>query len=132
MFGKLAKIIEENFVDLKDRQGLAVIQIGLFVTLYFEKAYLPKKALAVAQCFNDYLEMCGKHLRWASNKDVKRWGDLKQKEILTPKYWIQSHRLTENDLWFFEYNGGNKPEEASHYYIASMNSRKWQCEMGEL
>jgi hypothetical protein len=132
MFGTLAKEIDKKIVELRDKRGRVVIQIGLLATLYFDNGYLPEKRMSVAECFDGYLERCGRHLYWTSNPDFGRWAELSRKSVPSPKEWLQTHALKENDTWFFEYHGGKTSVEASHYYIGAMGVRKWESKKGEI
>ncbi len=131
----MEKVTDEQFFEylpIRDENGYIVLRIGLMITLYLNDGHQTSCRQNVAACFKDYFNMCGDQLNWATHPDSKQWHDLRKMKLTTPEDWFRDKQPGENDSWQFYYHGGDGFQEASHFCIRGLGSRKWQADMGEL
>lgn len=124
---QLESQLEQGFA-VRDDRGRVVLRIGMLFTLYFENGHTPEGREAVANCFSDYLALCGEKVRWGLHPKGGPFQDLSRKSIPSPAEWFADASPDENGIWEFYYHGGSSPEEASDIRVHGVGARKWQSE----
>jgi hypothetical protein len=119
---KSGYIVADKF-SIEDKK-LSVLKIGWILTLYFEKSYSMELRNSIAECFEEYIEICKENIRWVAHPKSYTWKRLAKEEVPTPTEWFESQKLDENDGWEFFYHGGNRKDEASHYTVRAVGTPK--------
>ena len=103
-----------------DAEGRVVVQISLLCTFYFDGADSPKVREAVASCFEEYIAVCGTHLRWVKHPKNLRMYKADDPKVPSPRDWLR--QLAEGEEWEFMYHGGRDADEASSFQVSALGS----------
>jgi hypothetical protein len=115
-----------------DPDGRVFVRLGLVVTLYFPRGHTLEKREAVLECFRDYLDLCGEHLRWwviegrrfspvakLINRDLAPY-------LLSPKIDQDPERT-----WGIFWHGGEHMDDASDYRISAFGQSKFESDLDQ-
>jgi hypothetical protein len=121
-------MVDELQQSLQDGEGRTVVEIGLLVTLYFDGGHEPEVREAVAECFDEYIGLCGRFLKWGRHPRSYAWHELERLPIRSPSEWFRRKKLKADDMWQFYYHGGQQEWDASSYRAYAYGARKWEAE----
>lgn len=126
---KVLKLLEEAYEV--DDKGRLVVRFGLIATLYFHKGHNLEKREAVLECFNEYMEMCGEHLRWwvVEGGHFGPVAKLKSRDMAP---YLLSPKFAESESerpWAFFWHGGEHKEDASHFRIHAFGDSRMESDL---
>ena len=119
----------KNFSVIKD--GRVLLCIGLQITLYIEDAHLPGKRDGLIQCFDDYWDLCGDQLFWASEPlHHRHWLDLRKEKLVPLREWLPG--LDHNKPWSITCTGGKTTVDASEFNIEIGCAGAWENDLSSI
>ncbi len=105
-----------------------VVQIGLLATLYFPNDNQSRIREAVLNCFDQYREVVGEHLRWSKHPKTFAYHPIDSDKVPAPRAWLAD--LDDVMAWEFEWRGGEDAESASHFSVKAFSPATWECPLG--
>jgi hypothetical protein len=134
---ELAKLLTLGQLQETDDEGRVVLRVGLVATWYFRNGYTLEKRQAVADCYDEYQESFGEHLRWRVVEGGVFSG-AKGKRRNHRAYLLRpSFGGPKSKSWAFIFHGGEFKEDASDFRIeglgrSQMDSEIDNCDLSHL
>lgn len=100
--------------------GKKLIEIGVYITLYFENGHEREKCQAVLDIFDEYWSLCGNELRWMTHPKTHSWMKILPKYL--PEKWLL-REIVNKHVWSFHYHGGSTFDECSPFRICGFGIR---------
>jgi len=117
-----------EYLTFKDEAGHVVIQVALLATVYFENGHTREMRDGIARCCEEYLRLCGPHIRWVLAPDAHDLRPFASSQFSSPQSWIpQTGEGTDLEVI---YDGARYKKGASAFMLEAMAHPKRR--VGEL
>jgi len=115
--------IDINELQELDDNGIPIIKACLVASLFFHKGYEYKKRKAIRDCFNEYMDLCDKHIHWVFGAAKDRRKEVILEDFI-PSTFLVADSFDENNSWEFTWSGGEHWKAASEYKISAFANQK--------
>jgi hypothetical protein len=92
-----------SITDPNRDNGEPLIEIGFYVTLYFEDGYLPERRLAAFELFQKYWRLVDGKFHWTTNVKTHNWEAVTSEH--SPEFWL-SEQPKEPWIWDICFHNG--------------------------
>ena len=105
---------------IRDKDGRAVLRIGLVATMFFAEPWTRAVREAVADAAEAYMHEFRPHLRWARNPTTLQAHPIENGKVPFAKDWLSQKK--DGEFWGFGFHGGETEESASEFQVSAMGS----------
>jgi hypothetical protein len=119
-----------NLLRVKNKKGETVVTIGLLVTVLFDGQLTREKRTAVAEVAEEYLQLAGEHLRWATPLNGKREVPIRSPRIKPPMSWLPDH--PDREGWSIDYHSGDTAKSTGEFQLEGFGSDVVKTDLGFL
>ena len=100
-------------------EGQPLVDVGFYITLFFENGHLPERRLAAYQLFKEYWFRVGDHLRWTTDVKTYNWEPITTK--YSPEAWL-AQQPKEPWTWNICVHGGDTFDAASAFRFDALGT----------
>lgn len=97
--------------------GQPLLDVGFYISLFFENGHLPERRFAAYQLFKEYWFRVGDHLRWTTNLKTYAWEPITTE--FSPEAWL-AQQPKEPWKWSVTVHGGDTFDAASAFRFEAL------------